>query len=295
VYYTFSQGFRPGGYNQNGGSAHAPGPNGVNQYLLAASYISDKLTNNEVGWKTEWFDRRLQWNGAVYQENWNNVQVPFFDPGVVGNIFYNTNGQDFRIRGIETSLVARVTSELTLRASSAWNHSEQTNSPALIDNNPADNVPGGNYGKPITQVCALGTGAGCSPVPNPYGPVGGPTANSPPIQFSVHARYEWNIAGYAPFVQLDATHTGHSYTQAGANPTYALGGSFTTSRGRYENPAYSTFDCSLGVAKDAWTATVFGQNIGNSNASTFISTDQFIVAQTPLRPRIVGVTASYKF
>jgi iron complex outermembrane receptor protein len=292
VYYTFSQGFRPGGYNQNGGSTHGPGPNGINQYVLAASYISDKLTNNEVGWKTEWFDRRLQWNGAVYQENWNNVQVPFFDPGVVGNIFYNTNGQNFRIRGIETSVVARVTSELTLRASSAWNHSEQTNSPQLIDNNPADNVPGGNFGKPITQVCS---GTICSQVPNPYGPVGGPSANSPPIQFSVHARYEWNIAGYAPFVQLDATHTGHSYTQAGANPNYAVGGAFSTSRGRFENPAYSTFDCSLGVAKDAWTATLYGQNIGNSNASTFISTDQFIVAQTPLRPRIVGVTAAYKF
>ena len=38
----------------------------------------------------------------------------------------------------------------------------------------------------------------------------------------------------------------------------------------------------LGVAKDAWVVNVFGENLGNSNASTFISTDQFIVAQTPL-------------
>jgi iron complex outermembrane recepter protein len=294
VYYTFSQGFRPGGFNQNGGTAHGPGPNGIDQYILAASYISDKLTNNEVGWKTEWLNHRLQWNGAIYQENWNNVQVPFFDPGVVGNIFYNTNGQDFRIRGIEQSLVARVTSELTLRGTAAWNHSQQTNSPELIDNNPADNVPGGNYGKPITQVCAA-DGSNCGAVPNPYGPIGGPTANSPPIEFSVHARYEWNISGYAPFVQLDATHTGHSFTQAGANPNDAVGGSFSNSRGRFENPAYSTFDCSLGVAKDSWTVTAYGENIGNSNASTFVSTDQFIVAQTPLRPRIVGITMGYKF
>jgi len=297
AYYTYSQGFRPGGFNQNGGAAHAPGPNGVDQYLLSSAYFSDKVTNNELGWKTEWWDHRLQWNGAIYQENWDNVQVPFFDPGVVGNIFYNTNGQDFRIRGIETSLVARVTSGLTLRGAGSWNQSEQTNSPALIDNNPADNIPGGNYGKPITQACTVAAGVvtGCSPVPNPYGPIGGPAANAPPLQFSLHARYEWAFMGYAPFVQVDTTHSGHSYTQAGANPTFALGGALSTSRGRFENPAYSTVDASAGVAKDNWIFTAYGQNLANSNASTFISADQFIIAQTPLRPRIIGGSFAYKF
>jgi hypothetical protein len=41
--------------------------------------------------------------------------------------------------------------------------------------------------------------------------------------------------------------------------------------------------------------SVFGENLSNSNASTFVSTDQFIVAQTPLRPRVLGLTASYKY
>jgi hypothetical protein len=40
---------------------------------------------------------------------------------------------------------------------------------------------------------------------------------------------------------------------------------------------------------------VFCENLNNSNASTFISTDQFIVEQTPLRPRVIGVTFGYKF
>jgi hypothetical protein len=40
---------------------------------------------------------------------------------------------------------------------------------------------------------------------------------------------------------------------------------------------------------------VYGENISNSNASTFISTDQFIVAQTPLRPRVLGMSFAYKF
>ena len=80
-------------------------PNGVAQYYVPRSFSSDRLTNNEIGWKTEFFDHRLQWNGAFYQENWDDVQISFFNPGVVGNLFYNTNGQNFRIRGIETSLL----------------------------------------------------------------------------------------------------------------------------------------------------------------------------------------------
>jgi iron complex outermembrane receptor protein len=290
VYYTFSQGFRPGGFNQNGGAQHAYGPDGVLQYAIPSSYHSDKLTNNEIGWKTEFLNHRLQWNGAVYRESWDDVQVSFFDPGLVGNIFYNTNGQNFLIKGVETSLIARVTDGLTLQGAASWNQSRQTNSPALIDNNPQS----ANFGKPITQDCDS-TGANCSAVTNPFGPIGAPSANAPPIQFSLRGRYEWSIGGYSPFVQAGAAHSGHSFTQAGSNPSIAEAGAITTGRLRFENPAYTTFDASVGVAKDAWSVNVFGENISNSNASTFVSTDQFIVAQTPLRPRVIGMQFGYKF
>jgi outer membrane receptor protein involved in Fe transport len=290
VYYTFSQGFRPGGFNQNGGTPHAYGPDAVQQYLIPASYQSDKLTNNEIGWKAEFLNHRLQWNGAVYRENWDNVQVSFFDPGLVGNIFYDANGQNFLIKGVETSLVARIISGLTLQGAASWNQSRQTNSPALIDNNPKS----ANFGKAITQNCDL-TGANCAPITNPFGPIGSPSADAPPIQFSLRARYEWTFAGYTPFVQLAASHSGHSFTQAGSNPTIAQAGAVTTGRLRFENPAYTTYDASLGVAKDAWFVNAYAENLSNSNASTFVSTDQFIVAQTPLRPRILGVSVGYKF
>jgi iron complex outermembrane recepter protein len=289
VYYTFSQGFRPGGFNQNGGALHALGPDGVAQYIIPKSFSSDKLTNNEIGWKTEFFDRRLQWNGAVYRENWDNVQIEFFNPGVVGNLFYDTNGQNFLIKGVETQLVARLATGLTLQGAASWNHSEQTNSPALIDNNPAS----ANFGKPITEVCPS---IPCAPVINPFGSIGAPSADAPPIQFSLRARYDWILpGGYAPWVQFGATHSGHSFTQAGANPTLRAGGAISTSRGRFENPAYTVYDASFGVAKDAWWVSVYGENLANNNASTFVSTDQFIVAQTPLRPRVIGAQFGYKF
>jgi iron complex outermembrane receptor protein len=286
LYYTYSQGFRPGGFNQNGGAQHATGPDGNPQYVIPSSYLPDKLTNNEIGWKSEFFDRRLQWNGAIYRESWDNVQIEFFDPDVVGNIFYDTNGQNFVIKGIETSLVARVMSGLTVQGAASWNQSRQTNSPALIDNFPGSV----NFGKPITQVC----NPTCAPITNPFGPIGSPSADSPPVQFSLRARYEWAFNGYAPYVQVGATHTGSSLTQAGANPTLGTG-AITTSRLRFENPGYTTYDASIGVSKDAWWCNLYGQNLSNSNASTFISADQFIVAETPLRPRVLGVAVGYSF
>jgi len=309
VYYTFSQGFRPGGFNQNGGTAHAASaplgtPGLYYQYFTPTSYQSDDLTNNEIGWKTEFLDHRLQWDGAIYRENWKNVQVAFFDTGVTGNVFFNTNGQDFLIKGLEQSLIWRVTNGLTLQGAASWNHSEQTNSPVLTDNNNgqlANLVPpviaSPNFGQPITAACnPLVTAPPCPAVVNPFGAKGSPAANAPPIQWSARARYEWVLASsYLSFVQFGATHSGHSYTQAGANPNITNGGALSTSRGRFENPAYSTFQASAGISKDAWYFTIYCENLANSTASVFQSTDQFIVEQTPLRPRVIGGTFGYNF
>jgi iron complex outermembrane recepter protein len=289
VYYTWSQGFRPGGFDENGGTQHIYGPDGKYQLLLPRSWGSDKLTNNEIGWKTEFFDHRFQWNGAIYRENWDNVQISFFDPGLVGNLFFNANGQNFLVKGIETSMVARVVSGLTVQGAASWNQTRQTNSPAFVDNAPGSV----NFGHAITQKCDA-TGSNCVGITNPFGPVGSPTANAPPLQFSVRARYEWSFREYNSFAQFGVSHNGHSFTQAGSNPTFAGSSNISTSRLRFENPAYTTVSASVGIAKNAWNVMLYGENLSNSNASTFTSTDQFIVEQTPLRPRVLGISFGYK-
>jgi outer membrane receptor protein involved in Fe transport len=277
LYYTWSQGFRPGGFNRSS-TCHVKGADGVKQYCIPLFYTSDNLTNNELGWKTEWFDRRLQLNGAVYQENWNNAQIAFFDPGALGNLFFVTNGQDYRVRGVELSVVGRVTTGLTVQGSASWNSSEQTNSPLLVANNPSS----ANFGKPITEV------------PNPFGPIGSPTANSPPLQFNAMARYDGNLGDYGWFAQAGAAHTGHSFSQAGS-AIAVPGAAITSGLLRYEMPAYTRYDASIGISRDQWTFTVFGDNLSNSNASTFTNSNTYIVTETELRPRVLGAKIHYKF
>jgi outer membrane receptor protein involved in Fe transport len=285
VYYTWSQGFRPGGFNRSF-ACYIQDAKGVAQYCSPSSFTSDSLTNNELGWKTEFFDHRLQWNGAVYQEDWNNVQVAFFDPGVLGNVGFGTNGPNYRVRGVETSVIAVLAQGLTAQGGASWNSSKQTNSPYLIANNPAllsDPTTKAEYGQPILSV------------QNPYGPIGGPSANSPPLQFNLRLRYEWTMNSYNAFAQAGGTHTAHSFTQSSANPTLSAGSNVSTTLLRFENPAYSQFDASLGVAKDAWTTELYAQNLTNVIKSQYTSTNQFVPAEAITRPRVLGLKFTYKF
>ena len=292
VYYTFSQGFRPGGFNQNGGTLHGYDVNQVYQFRVPDSYRSDKLDNNEIGWKTEWLNHRLEFNGAYYREKWKDVQVAIFYSSVVGNVFFNSNGQNFDLSGLEMQLVARPWQGWTIQAAGSWNHSEQTNSPQLLNTNPASPA----FGQPITITCG-GTyfTPPCQQVANVYGPKGSPTANAPPIQTSVRIRYDWEVNGLKAYAQLGTSHVGHSFTQAGSNPPLAADGLITTGRIRFEDPAYSTVDAAIGCSRGDWNLSLVVENLTDSNKAVFTSTDQFIVAQTPLRPRVIALNVGYKF
>ncbi|MBV8806470.1 MAG: hypothetical protein JO042_15545, partial [Sinobacteraceae bacterium] len=285
TYFTWSQGFRPGAFNRSAG-CYIPDNQGIKQYCSPLAFTSDNLTNYELGWKTEFFDHRLQFNGAVYQENWDNVQIAFFDPGVLGNVGFGANGPNYRIRGIETSLIASILPGLTAQGSASWNRSRQTNSPYLIANNPAlltNAASKAEFGQPILSVT------------NPYGPIGGPSANSPPTQWNLRVRYGWAINDYSAFVMAGVTHTAHSYTQSSANPSLSAGENVSTTLLRFENPPITQYDASAGISKDAWSIEFYAQNLTNVIKSTFTSTNQFVLAETITRPRVLGVKIGYKF
>jgi iron complex outermembrane recepter protein len=179
-----------------------------------------------------------------------------------------------------------ITEGLTAQGGASWNSSEQTNSPYLIANNPqllASQATASEYGKPVLSV------------QNPFGPIGGPSANSPPMQFNLRLRYQWNVRSYNAFVQAGATHTAHSFTQSSANPSLSAGANISTTLLRFENPPITQYDASCGIARDAWTTEFFAQNLTNVIKSTFTSTNQFVLAETITRPRVLGLRVGYKF
>ena len=100
---------------------------------------------------------------------------------------------------------------------------------------------------------------------------------------------------YNAFAQLGATHTAHSFTQSSVNPTLSAGSNVSTTLLRFENPPITQYDLSIGVAKDAWTAEFFAENLTDVIKSTYTSTNQFVPAETITRPRLLGLKIGFKF
>jgi iron complex outermembrane receptor protein len=264
LYYTWSQGFRPGGFNR--GSTTFPTP--TYTFKTPAIFTPDTLVNNEIGWKTQWFDRRYEFNGAVYQEDWKNIQVELFLPQDFGNLSFVANGPNYRIRGVEIEAIARPFRGLTLTGSAAWNSSNQQSVAYLPDIN----------GKPITSVKA-------------FGDPGVPLAQSPPLQANLRARYEFAFGDYRAFWQVGGVHQAHSISSIASVTT-----AFRDQPGyAYNQPGYTTYDASMGISKDQWTVHVYGENITDVRADIYENPNQFVDAKTVNRPRTGGLRFTFKF
>ncbi len=287
LYYTWSQGFRAGGFNRTTncgcGSPFTPGPNSwqaqANEHGgwdPGLSFAPDSLTNNELGWKTMWLDRRIQWDGDIYQEDWDHAQISLAAPGIV-DLGLFINGGNYRVRGLETSLVARSGSGFSIEGGAAWNHSELVKQAPFLW---ADGTPI-NFSTLRTYNNAT--------VPNLGGQLGSPLAGAPPLQGNIRARYDLAYNGYDAFGQIGVVHQSHS-----RSTTDQLSRDFQGNSTAYELPAFSTLDGALGVGKAGWFVQFYGENLTDTRAQLFANYGQYYKAITVNRPRTIGLRFSYK-
>ncbi|MDP9065374.1 MAG: TonB-dependent receptor [Pseudomonadota bacterium] len=280
LYYTWSQGFRPGGFNRASGFVSAGQSPLKGIFLTPIGFAPDVLTNNELGFKTQWLNHRLQVNGTYYREDWKSVQIGEFDPGVLGNLTFTTNGPDYRVKGFETEVVGRVLTGLTVTLAGAWNHSELVSTPGLKDKN----------GVPI--VWSNYKDANGNPLHNPYGDIGSPLAQSPSFQGNVRVRYEFPQGDYHGFVQGAAAHPSHELS---TTDRLATDNSVPPRSVAYDLPGFTTYDLSFGIARDAWNVQVYGTNITDSRGAVFSTYAQRVKEDTVIRPRTVMLKIGYKF
>jgi iron complex outermembrane recepter protein len=288
LYYTWSQGFRAGGFNRSTNNCPcSPLTSGPYTYQSQANLhgswepplalAPDSLTNHELGWKTMWLDRRLQWNGAIYQENWNHAQIAASAASFISSGLY-INGGNYRVRGVETSLVARVTGGLSLEAGGAWNHSELVKEATYLwgDGTPIDFSTLQNF---VSQT-----------IPKPGGILGSPLAGAPSFQGNIRARYEIVFNDYKAFAQIGAVYQSHSLAT-----TDHIERDLQAHSTAYDLPPFTTYDGALGVGKDAWLVQVYGENLTDTRAQLFANYWQYYKGVTVNRPRTIGLRFSYKF
>ncbi len=109
VFARYSRGFKAGGFQTD---VISPPFDPSAQF----GFDPETVDNYEVGYKSYWFDRRLELNLAAFQMDWQDKQEQVF----TGLSFIIDNAASATTRGVELELAARPTPELTFDANFAY-------------------------------------------------------------------------------------------------------------------------------------------------------------------------------
>ncbi len=248
MYVTWSEGYRPGGINRN---------------PFAGDYKSDFLTNYEFGWKTEWFNRTLQFNGALFLQKWKDFQIGFQGANGITQV---DNGPSAEVKGAEIQLMWLASENLLISSSTAFYKSKLKSDYSNFDaaGNVVDvNAPAGTR-LPIT----------------------------PKFKGSLLARYKFNVGDYEGHVQGSLAHSGSAASRLNIADNAVVG----------DIEANTTLDVSTGVERGNYSLELFVQNLTNENASLYKTaqcTDQVCggVQSYGVRPhpRTIGIKFNQKF
>lgn len=279
VYATWSEGYRPPGFNRAAGARAAWDPNrenirddgtdcgvdlainsnpltGFPGYCLPYIFESDTLENVEFGWKSTLLDGRMQFNGSVYSMDWNNMQVSQFDSQNISVLTVVDNGGNAEILGVEADLVWAVTDHLTLFAAGSYNDTE------LVYVDPAFDIVVADAGTPLPL--------------------------TPKQQMTARARYDWNMnSDLDGYWQIAFKYSGEAINSLVDTPEEPN----TT------QDSYTILDAAVGVlsSRNGWRAELFATNLTDERAQLHINRQDFFERTTTNRPRTIGVRFSYEY
>jgi outer membrane receptor protein involved in Fe transport len=262
LYVTWSEGYRPGGINRRG---------------TLPPYLSDYLTNKEVGWKTTWMDNRLAFNGSLFRQEWKDFQFSILGANGLTEI---KNANQARINGAEMSLDWAATYNLHIGAGAAFYNAKLTaNYCGFTD----------SEGNPVTD-CA-----------SPEAPEGTQLPVTPRFKGDVTARYSWDVGEMQWFVQGSVVHVGRRTSDLRLYERGILG----------DLDAYSVADLSAGFTRNTWSTTFFITNLFDergdvnhfTNCAESVCGASGVVAEYPNgqvytvtnQPRTFGVKVSKEF
>ncbi len=252
IYATYSEGFRPGGINRRG---------------TLPPYQADFLDNYELGWKTEWMDRHLRWNGSVFEEKWKDFQFAVVGANGLTEI---RNANQARIRGFESNVAWAATYNLVLSAGVSLYNAELTqNYCGLLDAN--DN--------PVTD-CDV-----------PLAPKGARLPITPRVKGDVTARYNFDVGGHDAYFQAAGFGTGRRRSDLRTVENGILG----------DIPGYGTVDLSTGIKFNPWSLDFYIKNVFDNRGqiaryaecqASVCGPQTYII---PVQPLTVGIRLTRDF
>jgi len=256
VYATYSTGYRPGGNNR------------ITQIV---PYKPDKLTNYELGWKTSWAQNRVRFNGAVFYEDWSEIQLGIQGVNGITSIL---NVGNAAVKGIEGELSWLAIEGLTLSLSGTYVDAKTTD--AFCEAN-----------KQTGQVTNS-----CDPSAL-VAPSGTQLPVTPKVKGNLTARYTFKAGDFDSFVQAALFHQSSS--------TFGLEAIHNLHVG--DTPGFSTLDLSAGISRNHWNLQAFVQNVTDErgelgrfsqcNDFAFYCNDHARVY--PIKPQFFGIKFGQSF
>jgi iron complex outermembrane receptor protein len=197
AYVSYSTGYQAPGLNLN--AAPVPGTPIVLQ--------SENVSDIEGGIKSTWFHDQLVLNVDVFSEYLTGLQATIVPPGFKP---YLANVGDIRSVGVEAEADWRLTNGLTLSANGSYDHARYTSYP---------NAPP-PAGEPVSVATQNLTGR--------------PVFEAPEWIANVIGRYEWEVGGVRPYVQMHYSYRSSAYGDVQDSPGALI-------------PAYSLLDARIGA------------------------------------------------
>jgi len=248
VYATYSRGFRPGGINRVGN---------------LPPYKADYLSNYEIGWKTQSFDNRLRFNGAVFAENWKDFQFSFLGPNSVTQI---ANAGQAKIKGLETELDFAATHALTLSGGFS-----------LTDPKLSQNY----YG-----FC------GDVPCTTPQAPAGQQLPTTPKFKGNLTGRYAFGIKEFNAYAQAAFVYQSQSWEDLRTLERNIIG----------PQRAYGALDLAAGAERHGTSFELFVTNVLDKRADIYNYAEcteakcgPVAVYELTNTPRMIGIKFGQKF
>jgi iron complex outermembrane receptor protein len=246
AYASWGVGFRSGGFNSLGSSdllefwfnTGVPDglyENAVNaQLVIEDTYDKEVSTSFEVGVKTEWLERRLRLNAAVFSTDVEDSQFFEFFVGPFGLMRVVTTIDETTIQGFEADFNWLVSDSFSLFGGVG-----------IMDSEIEKNV-----NRPLSE--------------------GNDVPQAPDETYNLGAQLDISMSNDMNFyARVDFQHVGDMWfhtLQGEATPTiwdaFEGGGGFITQDfSKAKRDAYDTVNLRIGFEAERWSATVWGRNI----------------------------------
>ena len=271
-YVTLSQGFRRGGTNPFRDRTSGGATRLVREDVKR--YEPDSTDNLEVGVKGYLADRTLYLEASVFQIRWRDVQT-FFAQDVNGfPVNGTTNGPDALSRGLNLLARYKLTPNWQLSYEGSTSQAEWANTKTVC------------LYEPVTSTGSTSTTGqqGCRTWAE-----GGKLGGTAKWKHTLGARYT-RLLDNDMYLRgnLKARHVGDVRTDRADSEAGNAGVRIF--------PAYTRFDASVGVERDAWSVQLWVENLSDERAlvssqASGIMGERVIYTQ----PRTVGMNLSYKF